>query len=171
MPCLPSTGQSIVAVGFNSSWNWKCNISEVVITKTPPASTGNPVPEVQNGALFYGPPGDPQIYLYGGVTPSINTSFPNFQSDTTNQYTLWGFDTGTHEWTQYDIITAAPERPSYGAYADAPELGLGFYLNGIITNYSAYNTQNLGTTIVPLDGLVVLDLNNQTVRTLLTETR
>jgi hypothetical protein len=76
---------------MSTSWNWKSNISEVAINKTVDAETGNPPPNVQNAAIFRGPVNDPQIYLYGGVTPSINQSFPGWQWPTTNQYTLYVF--------------------------------------------------------------------------------
>ena len=54
-----------------------------------------------------------------------------------------------------------PQRPSWGASAELPELGLGFYLNGLINNMSALNTADAAPT--NLDGMVVLDLQNQTV--------
>ncbi len=76
---------------MRTSWDWKTNVSEQVINKTVALGTSNYVPRVQSGALFHGgsgAPDDPQIYLYGGVTPDVNTSFENFQAPTTNQYTL-----------------------------------------------------------------------------------
>ena len=54
-----------------------------------------------------------------------------------------------------------PQRPSWGASAELPELGLGFYLNGLINNMSALNTGDAAPT--NLGGMVVLDLQNQTV--------
>lgn len=135
----------------------------MVYAKNPPAATGNVVPQVQNAALFQGSPSDSKVYLYGGVTPTINTSFPNWQTDTTDQYTLWGLETTTMEWTQYDIFDNVPNRPSYGAYADAPDLGLGFYLNGRLTSNSEIDSEGLGTTVTSLNGLVVLDLSKQKV--------
>ncbi len=75
---------------MDTSWDWKTNISEQTINKTVALGTSNYVPRVQSGALFQGEPDDPQIYLYGGVTPDVNTSFTDFQAPTTNQYTLYG---------------------------------------------------------------------------------
>jgi hypothetical protein len=77
----------VIAINMTTSWDWKTNISEVVVNKSA-TTTGNYPPNVQSGALFQGPPDDPQIYLYGGATPSINQSFPKWQWPTTNQYTL-----------------------------------------------------------------------------------
>jgi hypothetical protein len=78
----------VIAINMSASWDWKTNISEVVINKSPDPATGNDPPNVQSGTIFQGPPNDPQIYLYGGVTPSINETFPYLQWPTTNQYTL-----------------------------------------------------------------------------------
>ena len=78
----------VIAINMSTSWDWKSNISEIAINLTTPLQTGNPVPRVQSAVLFQGAPDDPQIYLYGGVTPSINKSFPYWQWPTTNQYTL-----------------------------------------------------------------------------------
>ena len=73
---------------MRTSWDWKTNVSQSVINKTRDIGTENYVPNVQSGAFLHGRPDDPQIYLYGGVTPDVNTSFPEWQSPTTNQYTL-----------------------------------------------------------------------------------
>ena len=79
----------VIAINMSASWDWKTNISEVVINKTAAIETDNLPPNVQSGAFFQGPTNDPQVYLYGGVTPSINQSFPYWQWPTTNQYTLY----------------------------------------------------------------------------------
>ena len=73
----------------------------------------------------------------------------------------WGFNTESHGWTQYDVLLDVPQRPSWGASAEFPELGLAFYLNGLITNMSSISTNDIAPTM--LDGMVVLDLQNQTV--------
>lgn len=73
---------------MSTSWNWKTNITETALNKTLALGTSNPVPVVQAGAFFHGSPNDSQIYLFGGVTPSVNTSFPGFQMPTTSQYIL-----------------------------------------------------------------------------------
>ncbi|KAK7941356.1 uncharacterized protein PG986_013743, partial [Apiospora aurea] len=135
----------VVAIDMTKSWDWKKNISEVVINKTVAEGTSNYVPKVGSGALFHGPPNDPQIYLYGGVTSALNTSFIDYQAPTTNQYALWGFNTQTHGWTQYDVSLAAPQRPSWGASAEAPEQGMAFYLNGMISNMSSAVTASANT--------------------------
>jgi hypothetical protein len=61
------------------------------------------------------------------------------------------------------IFSSVPERPSWGASAEASDKGLAFYLNGLISNESSVSTEYLGSTTISLEGMVVLDLNNQTV--------
>ncbi len=56
-----------------------------------------------------------------------------------------------------------PERPSWGAYAEAPEHSLAFYLNGLVTNMSSAVTEQANMTTTNLGGMVVLDLQNHTV--------
>lgn len=73
---------------MSTSWDWKSNITETALRKSVAPGTSNNVPIVQSGALFHGMPNDSQIYLFGGVTPDVNTSFPEFQTPTTSQYAL-----------------------------------------------------------------------------------
>lgn len=49
-------------------------------------------------------------------------------------------------------------RPSWGAYAEIPEHGLAFYLNGAIDNMSTLQDQFGDTAPQTLQGMVVLDL-------------
>lgn len=76
----------------------------------------------------------------------------------------WGFNTQSHGWTQYDVSLAASQRPSGGASAEAPDLGMAFYLNGMISNLSSANTANANTPPTILEGLIALDLKKQAVR-------
>lgn len=169
-PITTGPNDYVIAINMSASWDWKTNISEVVINKTAAIETGNPPPNVQSGAFFQGPPNDPQIYLYGGVTPSINQSFQYWQWPTTNQYTLWGFHTVSHAWAQYDIFSSVPERPSQGASAEVPDLGLAFYMNGMITKWSSPTTSYLGNNTMFLGGMVVIDLKKQTATNRSTDT-
>lgn len=59
----------------------------------------------------------------------------------------------------------APYRPSSGSYAEAPNLGLGFFFNGGIDSGSSTNLQVLSNdTKIWLTGMVVLDLETKTAR-------
>ena len=80
--------EHIVMVHMNTSWDWKTNISEVALNKTLALGSSNVVPVVESGVLYQGGPNDNQVYLFGGVTPDVNTSFPGFQWPTTSQYAL-----------------------------------------------------------------------------------
>ncbi|KAI9740608.1 MAG: hypothetical protein M1834_005189 [Cirrosporium novae-zelandiae] len=168
-PIVAGPNNYIIAVNLSSSWDWKLNISQVAINKTANPTTGTSSPIFQNGALFQGPPSDSQIYLYGGATTSINTSFPDWQQTYSNQYNLWGFDTESHEWSQYDVFSVVPDRPSWGGYSEAPDLGLAFWFNGVLTNYSSPSTSYLASKTLFLEGMVVLDLTNQTARNISTD--
>lgn len=75
----------------------------------------------------------------------------------------WGFNTATHGWTQYDVSLNVPERPSWGAFAEAPNYGLAFYLNGLLSNESSLGTAGANITTRTLEGLVVINLQNHTV--------
>lgn len=80
--------EHIVMVHMNTSWDWKTNISEVALNKTLALGSSNVVPIVESGVLYQGGPNDNQVYLFGGVTTDVNTSFPGFQWPTTSQYAL-----------------------------------------------------------------------------------
>lgn len=77
----------------------------------------------------------------------------------------WGFNTDSYQWTQYDVMLDVPQRPSWGAFVEAPEHGLAFYLNGLVTNMSSAATAEANTAAADLGGMVVLDLQNHTVFT------
>ena len=49
-------------------------------------------------------------------------------------------------------------RPSWGAYAEIPEHGLAFYLNGAIDSMSSLQDYSGNSTPQTLQGMVVLDL-------------
>ncbi|KAH0538838.1 hypothetical protein FGG08_004614 [Glutinoglossum americanum] len=156
---------ALIAVDMSQSWDWKTNISEVVLPKSNNPQTGSPPPIVIDGALYQGGPGDKNIYLYGGTTSFWNTSFPNWQSPTSFQYSLWSFDTVAKTWAQYDVSNASPVRPSGGAWADAPNLNLAFYLGGKVDNGSQITTGDIGGGIkVGLLGMVVIDTKSQTAK-------
>lgn len=147
---------------MGSSWDWKTNISEVPSTVNKSPLTANLPPKVQNAALFQGNSDDANVYLYGGSIPTINTSFRVFQAATTEIYTLWGLDTVTDVWTQYSFYDSAPERPSWGAQAEAPDLALAFYFNGMLSKSSSIEAEALGDEVVFLESMVIINLTNHT---------
>ena len=152
---------------MNQTWDWKSNVSISLRAKAsnPNPRTGTAAPVLSDGALYSGPFNDNKIYLYGGTTSFINTSFPGYEIPYTDQYSLWSYDTIADEWDQHDVTDSAPERPSNGAYAEAPDLALAFYLNGQIDSGSSYQTYALNDSVqVSLEGMIVLDTDNATAK-------
>lgn len=155
---------------MSQSWDWKTNISENALAKTPNPRTGTAPPVLSRGALFYGSANDSNIYLWGGTTSYWNTSFPGFEAPTSQQYSLWSFDIATQKWDQYDLMLGSANRPSSGSSTNAEELGLGFYFNGELDSGSETQTQIYGNDVKQLiEGMIVVDLANQTARNLSTQ--
>lgn len=53
-------------------------------------------------------------------------------------------------------------RPSYGAHTEISTKGLAFYFNGMLSNKSSLNDNWISWNEM-LEGMIVLDLNTQTV--------
>jgi hypothetical protein len=152
-------------VDLSDSWDWKTNVSLSYVAKAENPATGTQPPIVIDGALYRGLPTDNNIYLYGGTTSFWNTSFPGWQAPTSFQYALWSFDTVTKVWGQYDVSNVSPYRPSGGAWADAPNLGLAFYLGGMINNGSQITTGDIGDhRMAGVLGMIVIDTKTQSAR-------
>lgn len=58
---------------------------------------------------------------------------------------------------------AVPERPSRGAYAEAAEQGLAFYLGGQLSQGSSSTTLELGNQTYGLQGMTMLNLTDSTM--------
>ncbi|OJD36009.1 cell wall anchored protein [Diplodia corticola] len=112
-----------------------------------------------------------KIYTYGGTTFLGNTSFPGWTPAESDTYSLWSYDTSTHAWDQYDITKSSPLRPNRGSSAEAPALGLSFYLNGQIdAGSSAVAGASMNNDTEFLDGMIVLDTVNVSSQNLSTAT-
>jgi hypothetical protein len=150
---------------MSQSWDWKLNISEVILQKSENPHTGTAPPIVMEGALYSGGPDDNNIYLYGGTTSYWNTSFPDYQAPTSFQYSLWSFDTVAKTWAQYDVSGSSPQRPSAGYWTAAPNLGLAFYLGGTIDHGSTIQTESLSnSTKIGIPGMIVIDMKDGTAK-------
>lgn len=122
------------------------------------------------GYMFAGPQNASKVYSFGGSHYMYNQSFIGKTSPNPSTYSLWSYTPGSGEpntkWEQYD--TGDQRRiPNHGAGADAPDLGLGFYLNGQIdggtssdTTESLKDTSGNQEVYTPLDGMLVMDLVN-----------
>ena len=155
----------MIAIDLKKSWDWKKDIVELAsLKKTQPKINQIP-PILSRGALYQGMIDDTNIYLWGGTTSYTNTSFPGFQSPTPANQSLWAYDTALGEWNSFDVSKGSPNRPSSAAFAEEPDKGLAFFLNGQLDSGSSTETQNLGDKgKVFLRGMIVLDLKNRTAR-------
>ena len=127
-------------------------------------NTGGTPPQVLRGALYQGPSTDSKVFLYGGTTSGLNRSSPYFVDPQSPQYTLWSYDTSSGDWDQYDVSMAGGNRPSWGAWTEAPDQGMAFFLNGLYDNGSSLNTQNLAENVQFVESMQVLDLKTHTAK-------
>ncbi len=142
--------------------------SEKAFSITPNPTTRPLPPQVVRGTIYHGSQGDDRIYLYGGTTSYLNTSFPEWQPPTPSTYTLWSYDTKSRQWTQYNIEQSAPYRPSNGAAAEAVDQGLAFYFNGELDIGSSQGIDIANDTSVFVSGMIVINTTDQTARNLST---
>ena len=93
----------------------------------------------------------------------LNRSFPTFTLPDPSTYPLWTYNTTAESWNQHDLGLAW--RPNHGAATEAIDQGLGFYLNGQIDRGTSTSTMDVvrnETSYRPLDGMLVINLNNYT---------
>ena len=158
----------LIEIDLSKSWDWKKNISEKAINKTGIANVLS-TPVLSRGALYGGATGDDNIYLYGGTTSYSNTSDPAWEPPTSSQYSLWSYNTVSKSVAQYNISGESPYRPSSGAYAQAADQGLAFYMNGEVDSGSSTETQGLGDSKKYfLDGMMVINTTERTAQNLST---
>lgn len=158
----------MINVNLSTSWDWKSNISETATNITVNPVTGSTPPQVVRGTLYQGVQGDDSIYLYGGTTSFTNTNFPGWEGPVTPTYSLWSYDPGSTQWSQFDISENAPFRPSNGAAAEAVDQGLAFYFNGELDSGSSSGLGIIAGNNVFISGMVVINTTDQTARNLST---
>lgn len=158
----------MITVNLNTSWDWKANISETAVNITADPTTGSVPPQVVRGTLYQGTEDDDSIYLYGGTTSYANVSFPGWQNSVAPTYSLWSYDPGSTQWSQFDVSQNAPYRPSNGAAAEAVDQGLAFYFNGELDSGSSQQLGIIAGTNVFVSGMVVINTTDQNARNLST---
>jgi len=149
---------------MSQTWDWKASDfpKKIEAVSRPNGSSVTLPPSLMRGALYQGLANDSRIYLYGGTAYMGNSSFPGYTPPDSNPGTLWSFDPAKRTWGMHNISAQSPVRPNHGSYADAPNLGMGFYLNGQIDRGS-WNSVNLtDNSTVKVPGMVVLNTVNQT---------
>ncbi|KAA8574999.1 hypothetical protein MFRU_002g03680 [Monilinia fructicola] len=168
------TNNYIISVGMEESWNWTMAsagiplVSEqVLLSDSESPNTFSSV--VLKGALFSGSPGSNQIYLYGGTEQSMNTSFYGYTDPTSPNQTLLSYDVKQNQWASINLDSTIPQKPSSGSSADVPDQGLGFYFNGEINDGSSTETTWIPEgSSVPLEGMVMLNMTDNTTRNIST---
>lgn len=164
------TDEQLIAIDVSKPWDWKTNISEKVIVKGVNPKTGTDVPFLSRGALYHGMDDDENIYLWGGTTSYLNTSFPGWVTPYVSTYSLWSYSIISKQWDQHDVTQyIGPRRPSSASSAEAPDLGLAFYFNGEMDAGSEKDSGIQGADDkVFLEGMIVIDTQNQTAKNIST---
>ncbi|KAL9619329.1 MAG: hypothetical protein Q9160_006009 [Pyrenula sp. 1 TL-2023] len=164
--------QYLFEIDLSNDWDSKAEVSLRMHSKATSSSVDDPIPVLMRGSFFAGAPNDNNIYLYGGTTSFVNTTFPDFQWPGSQQYVLWSYNTVQQKWTKYDrqtVSSDAPNRPNAGSWAGAPDQGYSFYFNGQIDQGSSKERKYPDSTSFAMDGMIAIDLNNQTARNLSTQ--
>lgn len=175
------SGKYIFEIDMSDSWDANINLSETRIGRFGNSLMGSNPPNMVRGALYRGPINDSRIFTFGGTTFIANTTDPDWQAPSSDQYSLWSYDTTLMTWGQYDISHAVPRRPAWGSIAEFMAKGVAFFLNGEIDRGSSnvlYSTAEYiggslanGTNdeITYLGGMAVIDMPTQTARNVSTE--
>lgn len=166
---MRATDENLIAVDLSQSWDWKTNISQRVIAKKANPMTGSTEPNgLVRGALYHGMDADDNIYMWGGTTSYLNSSFPGWESPYVPIYSLWSYNIVSGTWDQYDLTLNVPHRPSSASSAEVPELGLAFYFNGELDRGSEKDSGIGVNDTVFIPGMIMIDTQNQTARNLST---
>ena len=176
------TGKYIFEIDMSRSWSADTNFTEKKVGRFGNSSMGSNPPNMVRGALYRGHTSDPRLYTFGGSTFLANESDPDWQPPSSDQYSMWSYDTSLMTWGQYDITYAIPRRPNWGAWAEAISLGIGFFLNGQLDRGSSnvlYSmSEYIGGTLTNvtynqttyLSGMAVVDLRTHVVRNVSSDT-
>ncbi|KAJ9660536.1 hypothetical protein H2198_002473 [Neophaeococcomyces mojaviensis] len=159
-PSTVTSGFSAVLMSVNMTSDWGGKIT-IPIDQDAKHKSGSVAgyktpPNFKYSALYSGPANSTKLYSFGGTASGYNTSFRNYFTAPDTSYPLWSYDSKTDLWTNIDTSAQGITIPSYGASAEAPDLGLGFYFGGQIDNGTA-NTTSYLTSPVGVGGMIVID--------------
>jgi hypothetical protein len=107
--------------------------------------------------MFQGPTQDDRLYIYGGTSFQLNETFGNAEL-ASPKYSLWSYSKNKDTWTEYDISAASPVRPSNGAYAEATDQGLGFWLGGQLDAGSQTGAASLRKQTMGVPGMIMVNM-------------
>ena len=149
---------------MSKPWDAQYSLPASTVQKTAAAGIGATPPSLVQGALFQDSSEGPMVFAYGGTTPTINASFPGYTPNNPKGAALFAYDTSSKGWFQFSQDNTT-YRPNFGAAAEAPELGLGFYFNGQI---DVLQTTAIGKDKTPVEGMIIVDAGNHNTRNVTT---
>jgi len=124
---------------------------------------------MSRGALYPDPTDPKKFWLFGGATATDNTTFNGYQLPQPEAWSLWSYQSDTDLWTGYDMSASGIHKPASAANTYVQDKGIAVWFNGMQDKGSAAETTVLDTTTRFLDGMVILDLKNQTARNVSTK--
>jgi len=166
---------------MSTSWDATTNFTQKKIGRFGNSAMNSNPPNMVRGALYRGLLDNRRLFTFGGSTFLANQSDPDWKAPASDDYSLWSYDTESMLWGQYDLTSAVPRRPNWGANAEAWSIGLAFYLNGQVdkgSSLAAYtmadyvngSLQNeTGDRITYVGGLTVINMTTQVARNVLTD--
>jgi hypothetical protein len=122
------------------------------------------IPSLTRGALYPDPAGTNQLFLFGGTVAIDNLSFAGWTPPLKDAKSLWSYNADSSVWKSFDMSPFGLVRPCSGASTTIKQNGLAFFFNGEQDLGSSEESQGLNQTTKFLEGMVVLNLSNQTAR-------
>ncbi|KAL1624658.1 hypothetical protein SLS56_007721 [Neofusicoccum ribis] len=172
----------IYEVPMDKSWNATGNYSETQTGRFLANDTGSNPPNMLRGALYAALHEDNRLFTFGGSSFVANTSDPDWEAPRQDDGSLWSYDIVSSSWRDYDITSAIPRRPNWGAVGEDMIHEFGFFLNGqfdrgsSLGRYDSVEYEDGSPTnatfdqITYLSGMLVLDLGTASARNVSTET-
>jgi len=120
-----------------------------ISSQSPPAS-------LVGSSLFRDPINARNLILYGGGVSHRRIAPDIVPPSSSIRDAVWIFDTVDKTWTATEMVLGSRKAPRRGASAEAPQLGLIFYLNGISGD---------GEHDRPLEEMLILNTSTRESRT------
>lgn len=149
---------------MSQSWDWKKSLPQKIIPKVHEATTDVPIPDMSRGALYPDPTDPKKFWLFGGATATDNTTFTGYQLPQPEAWSLWSYQSESDIWTGFDMSSFGIHKPASGPTTYVKDKGIAVWFNGMQDKGSAAETTVLDTTTRFLDGMVIVDLENQSAR-------
>jgi hypothetical protein len=144
-----------MTIDMTKSWDSNTNLPIKALQK------GTGIPYLTRGAMYPHPAGNKTFLSFGGTVAMDNTTFSGWQAAQDESKSIYSYDVAGNSWQGSDLTSSGLIRPCSGASAYSKDKGLGFYYNGEQDWGSSQQARALNDTIKFIDGMVVLDLHNQ----------